>query len=143
MQLIQRMLAAASVLPPEQQVTVPAQRRDFLKRRWQGRAEDGREFCFDLEARLAEGCVIFHSGGCDYVIRQMPEKVYRIPFESAGHAAFVAWKAGNLHLPVEIGDEAILVLHDEAMAVLLEHEGWAYSEPELLFRPLMAVAHHP
>jgi urease accessory protein UreE len=69
--------------------------------------------------------------------------VYRIPFESAGHAALVAWKAGNLHLPVEIGDEAILVLHDEAMAVLLEREGWDYSEPEVLFRPLKAVAHNP
>jgi urease accessory protein len=141
--MIQRMLAAASVLPVERQITLPAHRRDFLKRRWEGRAEDGREFSFDLEARLSDGCVIFHSGGFDYVIRQLPEKVYRIPFESAAHAAMVAWKAGNLHLPAEIGDGAILVLHDEAMAVLLEREGWAYSEPEVLFRPMKAVAHSP
>lgn len=138
---IQRMLAASSRLLPERQVALRAGRRDFLKRRWSGTADDGTAFEFDLESRLVDGCVIFHRAGADYVIRQSPEQVYRIPFVSPAHAALVAWKTGNLHLPAQILDEAILVLHDEAMASLLENEGWEYSEPVVLFQPMKADAH--
>lgn len=140
---IQRMLAASSQLPPGRQVTLRAGRRDFLKRRWSGVADDGTVFEFDLESRLADGCVIFHGAGADYVIRQSPEKVYRIPFSSPAHAALVAWKAGNLHLPAQILADSILVLHDEAMAALLENEGWEFSEPEVLFQPMKAASHAP
>ena len=143
MHLIQRMLAEASQLPPERQVLLNAERRAFLKRRWRGNAEDGTEFGFDLETRLLDGCVILHRNGVDYVVRQLPEKVYRVPFRDPAHAALVAWKCGNLHLPAEINPDAILVLHDEAMAMLLEREGWDFSEPEVLFRPMKAVAHAP
>ena len=80
MHLIQRMLAETSQLPPEKQVVLPAERRQFLKRRWRATAEDGTEFGFDLEARLIDGCVIFHGNGLDYLVRQLPETVYRIPF---------------------------------------------------------------
>jgi urease accessory protein len=143
MQLIERMLAESSTLPPERQVILHAERRNFLKRRWRGTAEDGTEFGFDLSARLIDGCVISHSAGRDYVVRQVPEVVYRIPFESPAHAALVAWRTGNLHLPAQILDDAILVLHDEAMANLLQREGWTFSEPEVLFTPMKAVAHTP
>ena len=141
MHLIDRMLAESSSLPPEKQVVLHAERRNFLKRRWRGTATDGTEFGFDLSARLTDGCVIFHADGRDYLVRQLPETVYRIPFESPAHAALVAWKTGNLHLPAQILDDAILVLHDEAMANLLQREGWAFSEPEVLFTPMKAIAH--
>jgi urease accessory protein len=141
MHLIHRMLARTSDLPPGRQVTLHAERRKFLKRRWRGIAEDGSEFGFDLEERLIDGCVIFHQDGTDYLVRQTPEIVYRIPFESPAHAALVAWKTGNLHLPAQILDHAILVLHDEAMAQLLQREGWAFTEPEALFTPMKAMAH--
>jgi urease accessory protein UreE len=55
----------------------------------------------------------------------------------------VAWKTGNLHLPAQILDDSILVLHDEAMAQLLQREGWKFSEPEVLFTPMKAIAHAP
>jgi urease accessory protein len=141
MHLIQRMLAESSLLPPEKQIILHAERRLFLKRRWRGNAGDGTEFGFDLDARLIDGCVIFHGGGSDYIVRQLPETVYRVPFESPAHAALVAWKTGNLHLPAQILDDAILVLHDEAMANLLQREGWTFSEPEVLFTPMKAIAH--
>jgi urease accessory protein UreE len=141
MHLIQRMLAAASGLPAGKQITLHAERRQFLKRRWQATAQDGTGFEFDLDTRLTDGCVIFHSTGFDYVIRQLPETVYRIPFDSPAHAALVAWKTGNLHLPARILDDAILVLHDEAMADLLKREGWTFSEPEVLFNPMKIAAH--
>lgn len=137
------MLAGASVLAPAKQITLRAERRKFLKRRWRGAADDGTEFGFDLENRLVDGAVIFHADGCDYVVRQLLEKVYEIPFDSAAHGSLVGWKVGNLHLPAQILPDAIRVLHDEAMTQLLEREGWAFTEPEVLFTPMKAMAHAP
>ena len=79
--------------------------------------------------------------GKDYIVRQLPETVYEVPFESPAHAALVAWKTGNLHLPAQIFDGFLRVLHDEAMKSLLDREGWAYTEPTVLFQPLKAMAH--
>ncbi len=141
MHLIQRMLAETSALPPERQIVLAVERRLFLKRRWRAHAEDGTEFGFDLETRLMDGCVIFHKNGSDYLVHQLPETVYRIPFETPAHAALVAWKTGNLHLPAQILDDAILVLHDEAMTQLLAREGWLFSEPEVVFTPMKTIAH--
>jgi urease accessory protein len=141
MHLIQRMLFRESFLPLERRVVLSAERRQFLKRRWRGVAEDGTEFGFDLEERLADGGVIFQQEGNDYVVRQLSEVVYRVPLESPAQAALVSWKTGNLHLPAQILDEAILVLHDEAMRQLLEREGWAFTEPQVIFNPMKAMAH--
>ena len=143
MELIHRPLAATSELPAAMQKVLFAERRQFLKRRWRAVAEDGCEFGFDLETRLTDGCVVFHGSGFDYIVRQLPETVYRIEACTAAHSALVGWKVGNLHLPAQILDDAILVLHDEAMAQLLEREGWAYSEPEVIFVPMKAMAHTP
>ena len=141
MHLIQRMLFRESDLPPDRRVTLVAERRQFLKRRWRGIAEDGTEFGFDLENRLIDGGVIFHQNGLDYVVRQLPETVFEITFSSADQAALVAWKTGNLHLPAQILDGCIRVLHDDAMRQLLEREGWPYTEPEVLFNPMKAMEH--
>lgn len=143
MHLIHRPLAEFSNLPPAWHVTLSAERRQFLKRRWRGIAEDGTEFGFDLETRLTDGGVIFHEAGKDYIVRQLPETVYEIPLESPSQAALVAWKIGNLHLPAQILNHSIRVLHDEAMAQLLAREGWPHSEPEVLFTPMKAMAHAP
>lgn len=139
--LIQRLIADRSALPSEQQVALHAERRMFLKRRWRGVAGDGTEFGFDLDERLVDGGVIFQRDGIDYVVRQTPEVVFRIPFSSPAEAALIAWKTGNLHMPAQILPDAILVLHDDAMRQLLEREGWVFSEPEVLFTPLKAVPH--
>lgn len=141
MHLIQRMIADKSVLPLERQITLTAERRQFLKRRWRGIAEDGTEFGFDLETRLTDGCVIFQATGNDYIVRQLPERVYEIVFETPAQAALVGWKIGNLHLPAQILDHSIRVLHDEAMTQLLEREGWAFTETAVMFTPMKAVAH--
>ena len=143
MHVIQRALAPASSLPSENQVVLAAERRQFLKRRWRGTAADGTEFGFDLESRLTDGCLIYQDEGLDYIVRQLPEIVYEVSLESPAHAALVAWKVGNLHLPAQILDGAIRVLHDEAMTQLLEREGWTFTEPEVLFTPMKAMAHAP
>ena len=141
MHLIQRMIADKSVLPPERQVVLTAERPQFLKRRWRGIAEDGTEFGFDLDTRLTDGCVIFQEAGNDYIVRQLPEMIYEVSFESPAEAAWIGWKVGNLHLPAQILDHSIRVLHDEAMTQLLEREGWAFTEPAVMFTPMKAVAH--
>lgn len=141
MHVIQNALAPASQLPADNQIVLAAERRQFLKRRWRGLAEDGIEFGFDLENRLTDGCVIFQQDGKDYIVRQLPEKVYELPLDSPEQAALVAWKVGNLHLPAQILPDAIRVLHDEAMTQLLQREGWAFTEPEVLFSPMKAMAH--
>lgn len=141
MHLITRMLAPTSVCPTENQVVLAVERRQFLKRRWRGVAEDGTEFGFDLESRLTDGSVIFQQDGKDYLVRQLPETVYEVPFETPSHAALVAWKVGNLHLPAQILPDRLRVLHDEAMKSLLDREGWAFTEPVVLFQPLKAMAH--
>ncbi len=143
MQIVRQAIAPSSGKSPENQVVLAAERRQFLKRRWRGVAADGVEFGFDLENRLTDGCVIHQDGATDYIVRQLPEIVYEIPLESAAQAALVAWKVGNLHLPAQIGDGAIRVLHDEAMTHLLAREGWEFSEPEVLFTPMKAMAHAP
>lgn len=141
MHVIQNAIAPTSELPDDRQIVLAAERRQFLKRRWRGVAEDGNEFGFDLDSRLTDGCVIFHQDGHDYIVRQLPERVYEVPLESPDKAALVAWKVGNLHLPAQILADAIRVLHDEAMTQLLAREGWAFTEPEVLFTPMKAVAH--
>jgi len=141
MHMIQHALAPASVLPDAMRVTLVAERRQFLKRRWRAIAADSTEFGFDLETRLTDGCVIFHQNGIDYVVHQLPEKVYEVLIHSPAQAALVAWKVGNLHLPAEILADSIRVLQDEAMVQLLERESWAFTEPEVLFTPMKAVAH--
>jgi len=143
MQLVTRMLADGSQLPPERQIILAAERRLFLKRRWRATASDGTDFGFDLEERLCDGAVIWQRDGFDYVVRQEPETVYRIALDNPGQAAQVAWKIGNLHLPAQITGDAMLVLHDPAMAQLLEREGWSFSEPVVVFRPMKAIAHTP
>ena len=141
MQLIHAMTAPISRLPLSHQIELAAERRQFLKRRWRGVAADGVEFGFDLEERLTDGGVIFHQNGCDYIVRQLVEKVYEVAFGSMADGALVAWKIGNLHLPAQILPTGIRVLHDEAMAQLLQREGWSFTEPEVLFTPLKAMAH--
>lgn len=143
MQIVQRMIQPESSLPVDGQVVLAAERRKFLKRRWRGTAEDGTEFGFDLESRLTDGCVIFQQDGQDYVVRQLPESVYQIDCGDPSHAALVGWKVGNLHLPAQICEGSIRVLHDEAMAQLLEREGWEFHEPEVIFTPMKTIAHVP
>lgn len=104
-------------------------------------AEDGTEFGFDLEDRLPDGAVVLRTEACDYIVRQQPETVYVLRPGSAAQAALVGWRLGNLHLPVEIAGSAVRVLHDPAVPLLCEREGWPVTEESVVFKPLRVVAH--
>lgn len=141
MHLIERMVAPESDKPPEQRVELAVERRKFLKRRWRGTASDGTDFGFDLESRLTNGCVIFQDGETDYIVRQLPEKVYEISFSNPEEGALIGWKVGNLHLPAQVMGGSLRILHDDAMKQLIDREGWQFSEPEVLFTPMKVMAH--
>jgi urease accessory protein len=141
MHLVQGTLFPSSSRLPEDQVVIAAERRQFLKRRWRGLAADGTEFGFDLENRLTDGCVVFQTPEKDYIVRQLPEPVYELPLESPAQAALIAWKVGNLHLPAQILEHSIRVLHDDAMTQLIEREAWPHSTPEVIFTPMKVMAH--
>ena len=139
--IVVRSIAEASSRPPDQQILLLAERRLFLKRRWRGVAQDGMEFGFDLDERLTDGCVIHSTADKDYVIRQLPETVYEIPFSDAGAAALAGWKIGNLHMPVEVRADCLRALHDPAVGALLAREGWTFREVTVLFNPLRTEPH--
>ena len=141
MHLIEKMVASESEKPPENRIELAVERRKFLKRRWRGTAPDGTDFGFDLESRLTNGCVIFQSGDTDYIVCQLPEKVYEIPFSNPAEGALIGWKVGNLHLPAQVMESSLRILHDDAMKQLLDREGWPFTEPEVLFTPMKAIAH--
>ena len=133
---IRRMAAECSLRPQDEQIPLFAERYRFLKRRWQGVAEDGTEFEFDLESRLKSGCVIHQAEDADYVIIQKPEPVYRVATPTDEMAAHVGWKIGNLHFPIEIGDGFLLVMVDPMVQKLLDRENWSYEEVNVVFHPL-------
>ncbi|MFM7181488.1 MAG: urease accessory protein UreE [Verrucomicrobiales bacterium] len=138
---VRRALAEASSLPPEARVVIGVHRRMFLKRKWEVVAPDGTSFQFDLESRLPDGGVVHHAGGRDYIVCQLMEKVYEIPFDTPELGAEIAWKIGNMHLPAEMFSRAVRVLHDPMTLDLLNAEGWNFTEPEVLFRPLKNPPH--
>ena len=141
MHLIEKMVNAASERPLVNRIELSVERRKFLKRRWRGTATDGTDFGFDLESRLTDGCVIFQNGETDYIVRQLPEKVYEVPFLNPREGALIGWKVGNLHLPAQVMESSLRILHDDAMKQLLEREGWPFTEPDVLFTPMKAMAH--
>lgn len=138
---VRRAVAEASDLPPERRIVLGVHRRMFLKRKWETVAPDGTLFQFDLESRLPVGGVVHQAGGFDYILCQLPELVYEIPFDSAVQAAEIAWKTGNLHLPAEILPDAIRVLHDPMARGLLHAEGWIFRETEIIFHPMKVPPH--
>ena len=136
MPLVKHMLAEHSLRPEGGRVRMPVERHLFLKRRWQGVAEDGTEFEFDLESRLKNGCVIHQTDNADYVIAQKEEAVFQIATPTAEEAALVGWKIGNLHFPVQIVDGFIRVTVDPMIRELLAGENWPHEEVTVVFQPL-------
>jgi len=136
MPLVMHMLAERSTRPVGGQVRLLVERHLFLKRRWQGVAEDGTAFEFDLASRLKNGCVIHQTDGADYVIAQKDETVIQIATPTPEQAALVGWKIGNLHFPVQIVDGFIRVTADPMIRELLATENWPHAEVSVVFQPL-------
>jgi urease accessory protein len=133
---VKHMLAERSLRPESARVRLPVERHLFLKRRWQGVAEDGMAFEFDLDSRLRDGCVIHQTDAADYVIAQKEETVFQIAAPTAEQAALVGWKIGNLHFPVQIVDGFIRVTVHPLIEELLTAEDWPHEQVSAVFQPL-------
>jgi urease accessory protein len=127
-------------LLPKIFLSVP--RHTLAKRRWRAKADDGADFGFDLEAPLKHGDVFFQSSTGAYVISQAEEKVLALAFRTAPEAARLAWQVGNLHFPVAIREDGLLVEDDLAIRQMLDREHIPYSETEAVFQPLSGAAGH-
>ena len=82
-------------------ITLCVERRVLAKRRWQGHAEDGTEFGFDLEIPLRNGACFYRDEERNYVIDQKPESVFLVSYSNPKEAADLAWQVGNLHFPAQ------------------------------------------
>jgi urease accessory protein len=137
-------ITTALSAPPNAVLEVPlaVDRLTLAKRRWRGKAEDGREFGFDLAAPLRDGVAFFHAGGTTYIISQKAEGVFEIPFTSPADGARVGWLIGNLHFSLEVTQSSVRVAEDSAIRQMLEREKIAYSEASRVFHPFHAAHAH-
>lgn len=122
-----------SALP---EVPVRADRRRLMKRLWRGRADDGTEFGFQVDAPLRDGYIVHQTEAARYVIRQDPEQVIEIRLDgSAVEAAQIAWCIGNMHFTIEGQPDRLLAVDDSAVRQLLDRMGVAYQLVRAVFRP--------
>lgn len=124
-------------------VPLPADRFQLAKKRWRGRAADGQEFGFELETALAHGALFHANDRAAYVIEQAREGVLALalPPDPAG-AAEMGWKLGNLHVPIQVGRDAVFVADDPGMRQNLERQHLAFQVREAVFTPLRAGHGH-
>lgn len=118
-----------------------ADRHTLAKRRWRGCAEDGQDFGFDLERPLRHGEIFHVAGGKAYELRQTPEPVLAILILIPSQAARVAWQIGNLHFPMGLRADAILVEDDIAVRQMLERDRIPFNASREVFLPLQTPTH--
>ena len=123
-------------------IALAADRYTLAKRRWRGKAADGREFGFDLEHPLRHGDIIFQKEGKSYVMAQTAEPVLRIALTDTAQAARVSWQIGNMHFPVEVRDNALFVEDHPILRQTLERGGIVCIHARTIFQPAAAGAGH-
>ncbi len=141
MQIIKELPAeeAPSDLPA---VHLKVERRVLAKRRWRDQAEDGADFGFDLSSPIAHGEVFFANEEKQYVIEQLPEKVFKVAYPDPREAAHRSWQVGNLHFPAQFTDNYLLVENDLAIRQMLERNDIPFEETDEVFQPVVAAAGH-
>jgi urease accessory protein len=123
-------------------VPLRVDRHTLAKRRWRAKADDGREFGFDLDAPLAHATCFFVDGKTCYVIEQQPEAVLEVAIATPEDAARLGWQIGNLHLGIQVLPAALRVADDPAAAQMLARAGIAYQRHDAVFCPLPAAGGH-
>lgn len=122
-------------------IELKVERQKLAKRRWQGKAEDGEEFGFDLAKPLQDGQVVFETEAAHYVIKLEPEPVLEVALGEAQTSAYIAWSLGNLHFPVELADGVIRVTDDMAIRLFFEREKIPFVAVTKVFHPIKTIAH--
>ena len=123
-------------------IALPIDRFTLAKRRWRGKAADGREFGFELERPLRHGDAFFATDTHVYRIEQTPEPLLKVALGSANQAAATAWQIGNMHCPIQVAADHLLVEDDPILRQVLEREGVAYETTTGVFQPLGGSSGH-
>src|ERR1043165_2140179 len=127
------------------EVKLRVDRQTLAKRRWRGVADDGREFGFDLEQPLKHLDPIFHSSSARYVVCQTPESLLAVMIVTPAQAARVAWQIGNLHFPLAVREDSILIEDDPAVRQMFLREQISFQAAQEVFQPVGGASghHHP
>jgi urease accessory protein len=119
-----------------EEVALRADRQIVAKRLWRGKADDGTEFGFELEAPLRNGQAIAQTPNKRYVIRQNPEPVLEIPLDVPAEAtAVIGWAIGNLHFAIDAQPSRILAPDDAGLRQTLDRLGVRYRAVCEVFEP--------
>lgn len=117
-------------------IALAVERSTLARRRWRGRADDGREFGFELEAPLPHGATFWQTAAARYVIAQVAEAVVAIALEMAPSAAAgLGWALGNLHLELAAEPGRLLAPDEPAVRRLLERLDVPFTATTTIFRP--------
>ncbi|WP_404422858.1 urease accessory protein UreE [Nibricoccus sp. IMCC34717] len=121
---------------PEERVSICCPRRQAMKRRWRGVANDGVCFVFELERPLLHGEVAYVADGKAYVVEVDPEPLLAISLDlPASAVAGVAWAIGNRHLELMGEAQRLLTPDEPATRQFLDRIGIAYAPVVDRFRP--------
>jgi len=123
-------------------VVLSIDRFTLAKRRWRGKAVDGREFGFDLEKSLRHGEAFFATDTQVYRIEQAAEPLLRIRLQTPAQSATVAWQIGNMHFPVQVEPDHLMVEDDAILRQVLERERIAFEPITGIFQPLSGASAH-
>jgi|SRR6267142_3053643 len=123
-------------------IELSVDRLTLAKRRWRGRAAEGREFGFDLEYPLKHGELFFVTSTHCYAIAQMPEPVLRVELSLSDQAACIAWQIGNLHFPMMLSGGFLLVEDDVALRQMFERGHIHFNTTTAVFQPFSGTAGH-
>lgn len=119
-----------------QELTIPAERDTLTRRRWRGAALDGTDFAFALTDPLQHGSVVHEEAGKRYRIRQLPEPVLVVPLPTEPLlAARTAWFFGNMHLPIELRPNELLVAEEPTLRERISAAGMTWTAREEVFQP--------
>lgn len=121
-----------------------ADRHEVSRHHWEGYAEDGVGFSFDLDTTLKHDDAFHTWKGKVYILQQNPEKVFRVEYGGNREFAYVTWQAGNMHLAIQFLEDGFLVEDVPASRHLLEKHGVSYTviEEIRLVPETQARSHH-
>jgi urease accessory protein len=104
-------------------VSMSADDRRRVRRRLD--APDGQSFALELPTGtiLRDGQVLHMAGECAYVVGAAPEDVILVRPRDHAEAARVGHLIGNMHRDIDVQEDGIVALWDDALAERLRRSG--------------------
>ena len=134
MHLIRRAVAESN--SELREIALRTDRFTLAKRLWRGRADDGTEFGFELDAPLKHGDTVFQTSTARYVVQQAEEPVVEVALDVAPSAAAgLGWAIGNLHLELSAEPARLLAPDEPPVRQLLTRLKVPFRSTTAIFRP--------